>query len=392
MSDCIDILRSISATCASINQIGGVDKRAWVTQLNQIESYTFDSNGYVNSLITRENGTSNYRYELAQIIGKKNTHSGNYEGVVGENVSLVKQNAILKIYTDSPSDRDKVVDLFDAQELVVFFENSNGKIEVFGLDKGLEGSALVGGTGTEMQDDTAVTITLTGDQNKLPYFFLYGGSLATSIDYLDSIGLSPIYLIQSYTAGTAPITFMPDGSNGWNIGIIAQPTTLQIPSGETIDSVAYEIKHYVGGTNTGTISGTLTSDDTINTGALGAGTFEISLLYHISDGSEVNTLYAFQVDATDVIIDYCKINGATVNSVSGLDISVSADVNSSVSTTVTWFSFDGGSNFIQVGTGVNATITMPLGAIYVVPVITLGSGFPDYPSTELASYFSVTIS
>jgi hypothetical protein len=199
-------------------------------------------------------------------------------------------------------------------------------------------------------------------------------------------------VIQAYTAGTAPITFMPDGSNGWNIGIIAQPTTLQIPSGETIDSVAYEIKHFVGGTNTGTISGTLTSDDTINTGALGAGTFEISLLYHISDGSEVNTLYAFQVDATDVIIDYCKINGATVNSVSGLDISVSADVNSSVSTTVTWFSFDGGSNFIQVGTGVNATITMPLGAIYVVPVITLGSGFPDYPSNELSSRFSITIS
>lgn len=198
--------------------------------------------------------------------------------------------------------------------------------------------------------------------------------------------------IQSYTAGISTITFTPDGSDGWDVGIVANPTTVQLPSGETIDSVGYEIKHFVGGTNTGTISGTLTSDDTINTGALGAGTFEISLLYHISDGSEVNTLYAFQVDATDVIIDYCKINGATVNSVSGLDISVSADVNSSVSTTVTWFSFDGGSNFIQVGTGVNATITMPLGAIYVVPVITLGSGFPDYPSNEMSSRFSITIS
>jgi len=218
-------------------------------------------------------------------------------------------------------------------------------------------------------------------------------SLIKNNGYVYNTGVSiPLPYIQKFTAGVSPITFISDGSNGWDVGIIAQPTTLQIPSGETIDSVAYEIKHYVGGTNTGTISGTLTSDDTINTGALGAGTFEISLLYHISDGSEVNTLYAFQVDATDVIIDYCKINGATVNSVSGLDISVSADVNSSVSTTVTWFSFDGGSNFIQVGTGVNATITMPLGAIYVVPVITLGSGFPDYPSTELASYFSVTIS
>jgi len=121
VNDCIDILRSISATCASLNQIGGVDKRVWVTQLSQIGSYTFDSDGYVNSLVTKENGTTNYGYELAQIIGKKNTHNGSYEGVVGENISLIKQNAVLKIYADTPSDRDKVIDLFDAQEVVVFF-------------------------------------------------------------------------------------------------------------------------------------------------------------------------------------------------------------------------------------------------------------------------------
>ena len=210
MSDCIDILRSISATCASLNQIGGVDKRVWVTQLKQIESYTFDSNGYINSLVTKENGTTNYGYELAQIIGKKNTHNGSYEGVAGENISFVKQTAILKIYTDSPIDRDKVIELFDAQELVVFFENGNGKIEVYGLDKGLEGSALTGGTGTEMQDDTAVTITLTGDQNKLPYYFLYGGSLPTSIEYLDSIGLNPISIINGYSFGESEITFISE--------------------------------------------------------------------------------------------------------------------------------------------------------------------------------------
>ena len=390
MSDCIDILRSISATCASINQIGGVDKRAWVTQLNQIESYTFDSNGYVNSLVTKEIGTTNYRYELAQIVGKKNTHSGNYEGVVGENVSLVKQNAILKIYTDSPSDRDKVVELFDAQELVVFFENSNGKIEVFGLDKGLEGSALVGGTGTEMQDDTAVTITLTGDQNKLPYYFLYGGSLATSIEYLDGIGLNPIYQIDSYTAGKSTIDFTPDGSNGWDVGIVANPSTVQLPSGQSIDFVNYNIRHYVGGVETINLNGNLTANDTINTGANGAGVYEVNLSYTLLDGSYFSVNCLFVVDSTNNILHSWSNNGTHVNSVSGLVMDLSADIVDTLNMPLTWKAYNGTLN--SVGTGKDAVITLPVGTTDIGIAVTLDAVYSDFPSPEYIGVFSVVIS
>ena len=391
MNDCIDILRSIGSTCSSLNQIGGVDKRIWVTQLNQIESYTFDSNGYLNSLVTKEYNNSNYRYELAQIVGKKNTHSGNYEGVVGGNVSFVKQNAVLKIYTDSPSDRDKVVELFDAQELVVFFENNNGKIEVYGLDKGLEGSALVGGTGTELQDDTAVTITLTGDQNKLPYFFLYGGSLDTSIQYLDNIGLQPIYYIQSYSAGVSIIDFLPDGSNGWHIGIVANPTTVQIPSGVTIDSVDYEIKFYQGGNEINAISGNLTADDTINTGANGAGTYRVQLTYLLSNGSYFTSSSLIVVNSTDVILHYFKGEGTVVNSVSGMDMDVTASIETTISSpSITWIAYNGA--FSNVGTGINDILSLPIGTTYVGYKVALTSDFSDYPDPDLLVGITVVIS
>ena len=369
MSDCIDILRSISATCASINQIGGVDKRAWVTQLNQIESYTFDSNGYVNSLITRENGTSNYRYELAQIIGKKNTHSGNYEGVVGENVSLVKQNAILKIYTDSPSDRDKVVELFDAQELVVFFENSNGKIEVFGLDKGLEGSALVGGTGTEMQDDTAVTITLTGDQNKLPYFFLYGGSLATSIEYLDSIGLNPIYSIQSYTAGTSTIDFTNNGGDDWGIGFKITPTTPP-QSTANITGYQYSVSFWNSGVDTPLSGGFKTTDFTFNTAGNGAGVYRIDQTFIFDDSSFFRVDSLFKVDASGTVIAFTSTNGITVNSTNGLDINATANYTEfGVNYPLQWGSYDAFPPTIFNPIGNTTTINATL------PIATVGIGF-----------------
>jgi hypothetical protein len=48
MVDCVDILRSITKSCG--DNVGGVNKRVWITQLQQIENYTFDSLGYVNSI------------------------------------------------------------------------------------------------------------------------------------------------------------------------------------------------------------------------------------------------------------------------------------------------------------------------------------------------------
>jgi len=364
MNDCIDILRSIGATCSSLNQIGGVDKRVWVTQLNQIESYTFDSNGYVNSLVTKENGTSNYRYELAQIIGKKNTHSGNYEGVVGENVSFVKQNAVLKIYTDSPSDRDKVVDLFDAQELVVFFENSNGKIEVYGLDKGLEGSALVGGTGTEMQDDTAVTITLTGDQNKLPYFFLYGGSLATSIEYLDNIGLQPIYYIQSYTSGTSTIDFTNNGGDDWTVGF--KIAVSDLPSGWSVVSYDYDVNFIVGGYNTHIDDGNKVTDYDVNTSGNGAGVYLIGCTYNISDGVTNLSFYMrhlIKVDNIGNVLGAIKNNGVIVNSVNGLTINYTAFLTQiGVSGQINVDAFDSTTyDLTNLSHNLNDTVTLPIG-------------------------------
>ena len=394
MSDCIDILRSISATCASINQIGGVDKRAWVTQLNQIESYTFDSNGYVNSLVTKEIGTTNYRYELAQIVGKKNTHSGNYEGVVGENVSLVKQNAILKIYTDSPSDRDKVVELFDAQELVVFFENSNGKIEVFGLDKGLEGSALVGGTGTEMQDDTAVTITLTGDQNKLPYFFLYGGSLATSIEYLDSIGLNPIYSIQSYTAGTSTIDFTNNGGDDWDIEFKITPTTPP-QSTANITGYQYSVNFWNSGVDTALSGGFKTTDFTFNTAGNGSGIYEISQIYVFDDSSIFRIACLYKVNASGVVVAYVSANGVTVNSTNGLTINATAHYTEyGVSYTLFWASYDNypPSHLYAMGNTTTINANAPLDSIGIGFFPILDSVFTSDYAGNTGSVASIVIS
>ena len=386
--DCVDILRSITKSCG--DNVGGVNKRVWVTQLQQIESYTYDSLGYVNSLVTKEIGTTNYAYELKKVISKKGSHSGNVEAIENVNVDVFKHTAILKAYATTPEQRDSLVSLYGASKVVVFFETDNGEIEIYGLENGLYATALTGNTGEQMQDDTAFTFTLSGLQTSLPKYFLYGGSLATSIAYLDEIGLNPIYVIQEYSAGISTITFTPDGSNGWDVGIIAKPTTVQLPNGQSIDFVNYQIRHYIGGVETVFLNGDLTADDTINTGANGAGVYDVNLSYTLLDGSYFVVAFLFVVDATNNILHSWNNNGTHVNSVSGLVMDLSADIVDALSMPLTWKAYSG--TITNIGTGKDAIVTLPLGTTDIGIEVTLDSAFSDYPNPTYLSGFSVIIS
>jgi len=227
-------------------------------------------------------------------------------------------------------------------------------------------------------------------QTSLPKYFLYGGTLATSIAYLDNIGLTPIYEIESYTAGTTPITFTSDGSNGWDVGIIAKPTTVQLPNGQSIDFVNYQIRHYIGGVETVFLNGDLTADDTISTGANGAGVYEVSLAYTLLDGTYFTVNALFVVDATNIILNELVIRGTYVNSVNGLTMDLSADIVDALNMPLTWKAYNGTLN--NIGTGKDAIVTLPLGTTNIGIEVTLDSAFSDYSSPNFISGFSVIIS
>ena len=184
--NCIPILRSIAVSCEAKNATAGVNKRLWLTTLSRIDSTTKDSDGYVNTLVLGEDSSSQ-DYKLITITGKAYTHNGAFEGVFGDNVNLIKHNATVKMFCDTPEKRELVKNLLNEDDVVVIYETEAGKIEIYGLEKGLEMSALSGGTGTALQDDFGITATFSGDQSALPDMMLVGGSLTSTIAYLDAI-------------------------------------------------------------------------------------------------------------------------------------------------------------------------------------------------------------
>jgi hypothetical protein len=181
MATCIDLTAGLDPSCAALNKVGGVNKRVWIGQLSQLSSYATDVNGYVSGITLATYET------LFKFIGKRDKNSGMFEGTIGENVNTFNQSVTLELYHSTPADRAAIESLYNADDVFAFVETNAGQIEVFGIDLGLNASALSGGTGTLLNDKTSTTLTLSGEQTSMPKLFLNGGTLAASITYLDNI-------------------------------------------------------------------------------------------------------------------------------------------------------------------------------------------------------------
>jgi len=248
---------------------------------------------------------------------------------------------------------------------------------------------LVSDNGGELNIQPTTNTVIYWDQSLVKDSSLL--SLIKNNGYVYNTGVSiPLPYIQKFTAGVSTITFTPDGSNGWDVGIIAKPTTVQLPNGQSIDFVNYQIRHYIGGVETLFLNGDLTADDTISTGANGAGVYEVSLAYTLLDGTYFTVNALFVVDATNIILNELVIRGTYVNSVNGLTMDLSADVVDALNMPLTWKAYNGTLN--NIGTGKDAVVTLPLGTTNIGIEVTLDSAFSDYSSPNFISGFSVIIS
>lgn len=195
MADCeIDkIVEGLDPSCLAVKSQGGIKKRVWIGNLEDI-SYTKDADGYVDAISLAGSPAA----KLYKFIGREFKHNMAYTGVIGENLNTINPALNLLLYYFYPSERAAIEALYQAEDLVVFIERVGGEgkacIEIIGLLNGLKASALAGGTGTNLNDSTALTITLSGEETELAKVLKSGsldpdedGYLQENIDYLDGL-------------------------------------------------------------------------------------------------------------------------------------------------------------------------------------------------------------
>lgn len=183
---CVDLIEGITASCEALNKVGGVNKRVYIGQLSQLDGYTKNVSGEIETITMADDASGN-PYTLKKFTGKKNKNNGTYELTAGENVNTFNTSAILEVFHYTQAEREALVALINADDVFVIMQTDAGQVEAFGIDEGLNASAGTGGTGVNLQDKTSFNLTLSGEQRKLPYLVNNGGTLATTITYLNSI-------------------------------------------------------------------------------------------------------------------------------------------------------------------------------------------------------------
>lgn len=199
--------------------------------------------------------------------------------------------------------------------------------------------------------------------------------------------------IQSFSAGIADIDFTntTTGVDSWDILLKIAPTSLQLPSGHSVESYDYLIGFSQAGTTSNLYSGSGVLIDTPLTTTLnGAGVYNLSVTYNITDGSSIvsnfTISYLIKVDAVGNVLGSIKNGGNTINSINGLNLSYTANIaQQGVSETIKIGSFDG-TSISLLATGASGTVSVPIGSILVATYTTLDPTFwADLDSAYLAN-------
>lgn len=184
MSNCASDLQELDPSCAALKKKGGLKKRVWIGSYDSVVSVLNDSTGYIDGVSMVSASPVN---KLFKYIGKKLKHNGAFEGQVGENTNVINQNLNLVLYAYTPAEREAIEKLFNSEEVVAFVETEAGQIELWGYETGLTASALTGGSGTALNDSTAITITLSGQQDTLPKVVVIDDASSATSDLQSTI-------------------------------------------------------------------------------------------------------------------------------------------------------------------------------------------------------------
>lgn len=96
------------------------------------------------------------------------------------------QSVILRLFVDSPEDISTISDLLTSEVGAIVLTNNN-EFRIYGAQNGLAATeGNISPTGRAQGEDTATSVTLTGEEN-LPYRVLLKTDYATTLAYVEAL-------------------------------------------------------------------------------------------------------------------------------------------------------------------------------------------------------------
>jgi hypothetical protein len=176
------ISSGIDYVCTSKRRISGV-KKVWLFNVDTLSS-AIDPNGtgYVNGL-EFDGYDALYLFDAGKF-----SHSANSTINVQTDSGAVSflQQVILRVFADSPEEISTLADLLVSTVGAIVLTNNN-EFRIYGAQNGMSATeGNVSPTGRAQGEDTATSITLTGEES-LPYRLLLKTDFATTLAYVQAL-------------------------------------------------------------------------------------------------------------------------------------------------------------------------------------------------------------
>lgn len=157
------ITGGLSVDCDALRRVGGVNKRAFVGNLSDVESYTTDVDGCITA-ITFAATTGLYELE-----SRKASHSGGITAQVsGEGGNKFYTHDVqLKLFSSTCAE-DKIIEELLVANLIIILETNNKEFLLFGQDNGMEQASGSQNSGQVAATDISDTLIFIGEESAKP--------------------------------------------------------------------------------------------------------------------------------------------------------------------------------------------------------------------------------
>jgi len=169
----------MTVSCDDLRRVGGLAKRVWVGNLDDLSNPIPTGAGYVTNL-----ELSTYQ-SLFAFESSKFSHEANFQAVKsdGGNVTI-NQTVILRMFNNDPTD-DGIIEDMLTSDVFVIIQTNNNEFFIYGAGSGLGLTDGTGGSGRQLADSTVTQLTLTGSERELPKRFLRT-DVQTTLNYLNA--------------------------------------------------------------------------------------------------------------------------------------------------------------------------------------------------------------
>ncbi len=185
------ISSGIGIACVDLKRVGGVNKRVWLFNIDDLRTGIDVTQSYITTLNLITYATL-YKFE-----GAKYSHSAEAKLVRTEAGNVSWEHTVNLKINNTTYLEDAVLEAMAVAELGAIVQTNNNEFFIFGAQNGLTCTEQVDPTGVKLGDDTSTTVKLSGSEPTLPKRLIIapgtsGNSVQQTLFYLNSISSSSI--------------------------------------------------------------------------------------------------------------------------------------------------------------------------------------------------------